>query len=87
MATPRSSGKIVLMAERAPLLGDIEALAERALATIPRALKRHLGPLVIRVEEFPDEETEAAEENFAGTCSALPQAGKGPLLQWSMGYP
>jgi predicted Zn-dependent protease with MMP-like domain len=50
------------MAERAPLLGDIEALAERALARIPRELKRHLGPLVIRVEEFPDEETEAAME-------------------------
>jgi predicted Zn-dependent protease with MMP-like domain len=62
VATPRSSGKIVLMAERALSLGDIEALAERALATIPRALKRHLGPLVIRVEEFPDEETEAAME-------------------------
>jgi predicted Zn-dependent protease with MMP-like domain len=50
------------MAERAPSLGDIEALAERALERIPRELKRHLGPLVIRVEEFPDEETEAAME-------------------------
>ena len=62
VATPRSSGKIGLMAERAPSLGDLEALAERALTTIPRALKRHLAPLVIRVEEFPDEETEAAME-------------------------
>jgi len=44
---------------RAPSLGDIEALAQRALATIPRKLKQHIGPLVIRVEEFPDEETEA----------------------------
>ena len=43
-----------------PSLADIEALAERALATIPRRLKRHLGAVVIRVEEFPDEETEAA---------------------------
>jgi predicted Zn-dependent protease with MMP-like domain len=50
------------MAERAPSLVDIEALAERALARIPRELKRQLGPLVIRVEEFPDEETEAAME-------------------------
>jgi predicted Zn-dependent protease with MMP-like domain len=50
------------MAERAPSLGDIEALAQRALATIPSKLKRNLGPLVIRVEEFPDEETEAAME-------------------------
>ena len=41
-----------------PSLADIEALAQRALDTIPRQLKRHLGPLLIRVEEFPDEETE-----------------------------
>jgi predicted Zn-dependent protease with MMP-like domain len=41
-----------------PGLSDIEHLAEAALDTIPRRLKRHLGPLVIRVEEFPDEETE-----------------------------
>ena len=43
-----------------PSLADIEALARCALDTIPRRLKRHLGPLVIRVEEFPDEETEEA---------------------------
>jgi len=43
-----------------PSLAEIEALAERALATIPRRLKRHLGPVVIQVEEFPDEETEEA---------------------------
>ncbi len=44
----------------APTLADIEELANRALATIPRRLKRHLGAVVIRVEEFPDEETEQA---------------------------
>jgi len=43
---------------RAPSLGDIEALAERALGTIPEELKRHLGNVVIRVDEFPDEEVE-----------------------------
>ena len=43
-----------------PSLADIEELAQRALATIPRRLKRHLGRVVIQVEEFPDEETEAA---------------------------
>jgi predicted Zn-dependent protease with MMP-like domain len=41
-----------------PSLADIEELAQSALDTIPRRLKRHLGPLVIRVEEFPDEDTE-----------------------------
>ena len=43
-----------------PSLADLEELAQRALDTIPRRLKRHLGPVVIRVEEFPDEETEQA---------------------------
>src|ERR1700756_833578 len=43
-----------------PSLADIEELARRALDTIPCRLKRHLGPFVIRVEEFPDEETEEA---------------------------
>jgi len=47
---------------RAPSLADIETLAECALASIPDDFKRHLGPLVIRVEDFPDEETEAAME-------------------------
>ena len=47
---------------RAPSLADIEALAERALATIPAEVKARLGPLVIRVEEFPGEETEAEME-------------------------
>ena len=51
-----------MSASRAPSLGDIEALAERALDSIPDELKRHLGPLVIRVEEFADEETEEAME-------------------------
>lgn len=41
-----------------PSLADLEALAERALTTIPGPLKRHLGRIVIRVDEFPDEEVE-----------------------------
>ena len=43
-----------------PSLADLEELAQRALDTIPRGLKHHLGPVVIRIEEFPDEETEEA---------------------------
>ena len=58
----RSSGNVALTARRAPSLGDIEALAARALETVPMEFKQHLGPLVIRVEEFPDEETEEAME-------------------------
>ncbi len=41
-----------------PSLADLETLAERALATIPDPLKQHLGRIVIRVDEFPDEEVE-----------------------------
>lgn len=44
---------------RPPSLPDIETLAQRALGSIPSELKQHLGPVVVRVEEFPDEETEA----------------------------
>jgi predicted Zn-dependent protease with MMP-like domain len=43
-----------------PSLADLEELAQLALDTIPVRLKRHLRAVVIRVEEFPDEETEVA---------------------------
>jgi len=48
------------MAQIPPSIADFEALAARALASLPRRFKRHLGPVVIRVEDFPDDETEAA---------------------------
>ena len=40
-----------------PDLGAIQAMAREALATIPQQLRRHLGDVVIRVDEFPDDET------------------------------
>ncbi len=43
-----------------PSLADIEALADRVLSSLPRRFRRHLGPVVIRVEDFPDRATEAA---------------------------
>ena len=46
--------------DRPPSLADIEALAKRALGELPGQFKRELGPLVIRVEEFPDAATEKA---------------------------
>ena len=48
------------MAQLPPSLTDLEALAARALATLPRRFKRHLGEVLIRVDEFPDRETERA---------------------------
>ncbi len=41
----------------APTLDEIEALARAALETIPDALRRHVGDVVIRITEFPDQET------------------------------
>ena len=46
----------------APSLADLEALAKNALETIPTELRRHLGAVVIRVEDFPDEDTEKEME-------------------------
>jgi predicted Zn-dependent protease with MMP-like domain len=46
------------MSQLPPSAADIESLARQALATIPEELRRHVGAVVIRVEEFPDEETE-----------------------------
>jgi predicted Zn-dependent protease with MMP-like domain len=40
-----------------PSLADLEAMAREQLAAIPEELRRHLGDLVIRVDDFPDEET------------------------------
>lgn len=42
----------------APSADDLVALADEALATLPPVLLRYVSNLVIRVEEFPDEETE-----------------------------
>lgn len=41
----------------APTLDDIEALARDALRVIPGALRRHAQGVVIRVQDFPDEQT------------------------------
>jgi predicted Zn-dependent protease with MMP-like domain len=41
-----------------PSLADIETLAQASLKTIPDELRRHVRDVVIRVEDFPDEETE-----------------------------
>jgi predicted Zn-dependent protease with MMP-like domain len=45
-----------------PSLADLETLAQTSLSTIPEELRRHVRDVVIRVEEFPDEETEQEME-------------------------
>ena len=41
-----------------PSLDDIEVIARWALATIPEEFRQYAANLVIRVEDFVDEETE-----------------------------
>lgn len=45
-----------------PTLLDIEAIADRSMATIPAELRRHVRGVVIRVEDFCDGETEKEME-------------------------
>ena len=45
-----------------PSLADIEKIADRAMGTIPNELRRHVQGVVIRVEDFCDEETEREME-------------------------
>jgi len=46
----------------APTLDDIERLARTALDAIPDELRRYVRDVVIRVQEFPDEQTCAEME-------------------------
>jgi predicted Zn-dependent protease with MMP-like domain len=42
-----------------PDLAELEIIAAAELDRIPAELRSHLGTVVIRIEDFPDEETEA----------------------------
>ncbi|HIJ44238.1 MAG TPA: metallopeptidase family protein [Rhodospirillaceae bacterium] len=41
-----------------PGIAEIETIARAALKTLPKELNRHAADVVIRIEEFPDAETE-----------------------------
>ena len=45
-------------AELPPSLDDIARLADRVATTLPDPIRKHLATIVVRVEEFCDEETE-----------------------------
>lgn len=45
-----------------PTLDDIAAIGREELAAIPDELRRHVAGVPIRVEEFPDEQTEVDME-------------------------
>ncbi len=41
----------------APNLAEMEAVAREAFAGIPKSLRRHVHGVIIRVDDFPDDET------------------------------
>jgi predicted Zn-dependent protease with MMP-like domain len=45
-----------------PDLADLDLLARQALASLPEHLKRHVAHVPIRIEDFPDAETESEME-------------------------
>ena len=45
--------------QMAPTLADIEALAQAAVERLPLLFRQHLASLILRVEDFPDEEVMA----------------------------
>ncbi len=44
----------------APSLADIEALAQAAVEDLPPLFRQHLATVLLRVEDFPDDEVMAA---------------------------
>jgi predicted Zn-dependent protease with MMP-like domain len=55
MVKPRCSEQA---GARAPTALDIERIGRRVLSELPGLFRRHVRDVVIRVEDFPDEETE-----------------------------
>ena len=79
----------------APTLEDFEALADNALARLPAEFRALCEGVVIRVEDFPDEETldeMECETEFdllglfrgmgLAQQGALPQTGQVPNMVW-----
>lgn len=50
------------MSGYAPTLAQIEALAQAAVERLPDLFRNHLAHVLLRVEDFPDEEVMAAME-------------------------
>jgi predicted Zn-dependent protease with MMP-like domain len=50
------------MAHFAPSVADIEHLAQAAVERLPELFRQHLATVILRVEEFPDDEVIDAME-------------------------
>ncbi|HJU18430.1 MAG TPA: metallopeptidase family protein [Stellaceae bacterium] len=56
----RAGDEVKRVEDGEPGRADVEELARQAFARLPERFKRHLGSVVIRVEDFPDRDTQAA---------------------------
>ena len=79
----------------APSLAEIETIADSAYGRLPEAFRRLCGGLVVRVEDFPDDET-LEEMNLESPFDllglfrgiglaqdgAVPQTGQFPNMIW-----
>jgi predicted Zn-dependent protease with MMP-like domain len=79
----------------APSLAEIETIADAAYGRLPEAFRRLCGGLVVRVEDFPDDET-LEEMNLESPFDllglfrgiglaqdgAVPQTGQFPNMIW-----
>lgn len=78
-----------------PSLEDFEAMAEYAYSRLPERFRKMCGHIVIRIDDFPDEEVVEAMELetpfdilglFHGqgltTASAVPESGQPPNMIW-----
>ena len=59
-----------------PTLADLEAIAREAFAGIPDEMRRYLDGVVIRVDDFPDDETMEEMECETIRAAALRASGR-----------
>ena len=79
----------------APSLEDFEAMAESAFETLPETFRKMCGAIIIRIEDFPDEEVMETMDLetpfdilglFQGQglteAGAVPETGQHPNMIW-----
>ncbi|MCZ8376275.1 MAG: metallopeptidase family protein [Beijerinckiaceae bacterium] len=80
---------------QAPTLEDFEAMADEAFRQLPDSFRTLCGTVIIRIEDFPDDEVIEAMELetpfdilglFHGQglteAGAMPETGQGPNMVW-----
>lgn len=69
----------------APDAAELERLAEQAMRRLPEGFRQHLGGVVLRIEEFADDETLAALEiedpfELTGLYSGRPMGEQSSII-------